>query len=324
MRDDEQLHHTPAEFMSPDLLRRVLRGARAAYGCQQVAFTGGEVTIHPRFREIVEVVREEKLKFSLVTNGWHFDRIYQTILDNRESVCVISFSLDGATREAHDYWRGEGSFDHLMRSVTKCYMQRIPFTFKVCIRRDTIPQLEQITLLAARLGAKGVSFGHLLPTSMEIEQESALTLEERRHVEEEICVLASIFKMPIGITVGYYNTDPAPPCDSLLGLTCNVDYRGRLTLCCNLASYRNADGERDVVADLNHEDFATAYERLTSLAREQVLRRQEALAAFAESGEKVDLYTVSPCLFCLKSFTKVPWHTEANLKSRALPVLNTA
>lgn len=323
-RGEDALYHTPANFMPVELVRRIVKGAREAYGCMHASFTGGEVTIHPHFREIVEAVRGEGLQFGLVTNGWHFDRIYKTMVDNREAVRGVGFSVDGATREAHDYWRGEGSFVRLMRGVTRCFVSRIPFIFKVGIRRDTIPQLEQLVLLAARMGAKGVLFSHLLPTSLEVEDESALTLEERRHVEQEICILASIFKMTVGIAVGYYNLDPAPPCDSLLGLTCNVDYRGRLSLCCNLSGYRNADGETDVVADLNHEDFATAYERLSGLAREQVLRRQEALASYAESGRKVDLYTASPCLFCLKSFTKVPWRADTNVKSRHLPVLNTA
>jgi MoaA/NifB/PqqE/SkfB family radical SAM enzyme len=322
-RDDDALHHAPAQFISVDLVRRIIKGARDTYGCMHASFTGGEVTIHPHFREIVEAVREEGLTFGFVTNGWHFDRVCKAVLDNRDAVHGVGFSVDGATREAHDYWRGEGSFVRLMRGVTKCYMHGIPFTFKVGIRRDTIPQLEQIALLAARMGAKGVLFAHLLPTSMGVENESALNLEERQHVEQEICILASIFKMTVGIAVGYYNTDPASPCDSLSGQSCNIDYRGRLSLCCNLSGFRNSEGETDVVADLNCEDFATAFGRLNSIARKQVLRRQHALALYAESALKVDLYTASPCLFCLKSFSKVPWHPDASPNPRALPVLNT-
>jgi MoaA/NifB/PqqE/SkfB family radical SAM enzyme len=322
-RDDDALHHTPAQFMPVDFVRRIVKGAREAYGCQHASFTGGEVTIHPHFREIVEAVREEGLTFGFVTNGWHFDRVLQAVLDNRDAVHGVGFSVDGATREAHDYWRGEGSFVRLMRGVTKCYIHGIPFTFKVGIRRDTIPQLEQIALLAARMGAKGLLFAHLLPTSMEVENESALNLEERRHVEQEICILASIFKMTVGIAVGYYNTDPASPCDSLSGQSCNVDYRGQLSLCCNLSGFRNGEDETDVVADLTREDFAAAYGRLSRVALEQVARRRDALASYADSGQKIDLYTASPCLFCLKSFSKVPWRPDVNQKSRALPILNT-
>jgi hypothetical protein len=104
-------------------------------------------------------------------------------------------------------------------------------------------------------------------------------------------------------------------------VSCNIDYRGRLSLCCNLSGYRGSGVEPDVVADLNEEPFASAFERLTLLAQEQLERRRAALAEHAERNAKPDLYLDSPCLFCLKSFGKLPWHKEASNVSRALPVV---
>jgi MoaA/NifB/PqqE/SkfB family radical SAM enzyme len=237
----------------------------------------------------------------------------------------VAFSVDGATREAHDYWRGADSFDRVIRAVTRCHVQNIPFVFKVGIRRDTMTELEPIALLAARLGAAALHFSHLLPTSAEAEKESALTLEEQRHAEQEIMGLARILKMQIGIAAGYYDILSDVPCSPLKTTSCNVDWRGRLTLCCNLAGYRNADGEPDVVADLNYESFAVGYERLKALARAQLERRRKVLADFATRGETPDLYTGSPCLFCLQSFGKIPWrHMQFPAQpdnGRSLPVL---
>src|ERR671922_134457 len=95
--------------------------------------------------------------------------------------------------------------------------------------------------------------------------------------------LARVFRMRVTLDVGYYNTDPAAPCSALAGVSCNVDYRGRLSLCCNLSGYRGAEGEPDVVADLNVEPFAEAYARLRGLAARQLARRAEALAGAASS-----------------------------------------
>jgi hypothetical protein len=53
-----------------------------------------------------------------------------------------------------------------------------------------------------------------------------------RRPDQEIANLSRIFKMNIGIDVGYHNLDPAPPCAALAGVNCNVDYKGRLSLCC--------------------------------------------------------------------------------------------
>ena len=328
MRDEDALYHTKANYFPADLLGRILRGARATYGIDYISFTGGEVTLHPRFAEIVAAVAVEGIQFSFVTNGWHFERVLPALIAHRQAVRVVAFSVDGATREAHDYWRGAGSFARVIRAITRCHVLGIPFVFKVGIRRDTLPHLEQIALLAARLGAAALHFAHLLPTSAELEAASALTLEEQRHAEQEVGVLARILKMPIGMAVGYYDLDANAPCSPLKGTSCNIDWRGRLTLCCNMAGYRNADGEPDVVADLTREEFGPAYARLQAVARAQVERRAQALAAYAARGLEPDLYTGSPCLFCLQSFGKIPWRsaqvnsTTASAQ-RALPVLST-
>src|SRR6185369_1151653 len=144
-----------------------------------------------------------------------------------------------------------------------------------------------------------------MPTSNAVADDSALSLDEQRAAEQEIAILARIFKMSIGIDVGYYNTDETrPPCAPLAGVSMNIDYRGRLSLCCNLSGYRGATEEQDVVADLNVESFASAYEKFKTLAATQLQKRKDALATLSTP----DIYTGSPCMFCLQSFGKIPWH----------------
>jgi MoaA/NifB/PqqE/SkfB family radical SAM enzyme len=322
LRDEDALYHTPANFFSVELLRRVVREARESIGARAVMFTGGETTLHPRFREVIEAVGAEGLTCSFVTNGWHFERVWPAIAANRAAVTHVSFSLDGPTRETHDRWRGEGSFVRLVRAVARCKAAGLPFILKLSLRRDTLPLLEQTALFAARMGAASLSFGHNLPTSGAAEDELALGPEDRTAAEQEIAVLASILKMRVTLEVGYSNLDPEPPCSALAGVSCNVDYRGRLSLCCNLSGYRGAKGEPDVVADLNEEGFAGAFARLQGVASAQLGRRRAALADASGAGVEPDIYLGSPCLFCLRSFGKIPWHARgAAAPARSLPVL---
>jgi MoaA/NifB/PqqE/SkfB family radical SAM enzyme len=321
LRDEDALYHTPANFIPVELLRRVMREAREAISASQVMFTGGETTLHPRFGEILGAVGDEGMKCSFVTNGWHFERVWPSISANREAVSHVAFSLDGATRESHDRWRGSGSFVRLVRAFARCQAGAMPFVVKVGIRKDTLPQLEQIALFAARMGATALNFGHILPTSGAFDEELALNGEERELAEQEIAVLSRVFKMRISIEVGYYNIDPAPPCSALAGTSCNIDYRGRLSLCCNLSGFRGATGEADVVADLSTEGFAFAFERLRRVAEEQMQRRREALEKQSAMSAKADLALGSPCLFCLHSFAKVPWQDGRANIARALPVM---
>ena len=308
-RADENLYSTHAEFFSIELLRRVIAEARIAVNITRVSFTGGEPTLHPSFAEILQTIGEAGLTCSFVTNGWHFDRVWPAIQQNRAAVSHVAFSLDGVTRDDHDRWRGKGSFDRLVRAFSRCYMSKMPFAMKIVIRRDLVDQLEQIALFAARMGASSLHFVHVMPTSNALADDSALSLEEQRIAEQEIAILARIFKMDIGIDVGYYNIDETrPPCAPLAGLSMNVDYRGRLSLCCNLSGFRGAAEEQDVVADLNVESFASAYEKFMALAAVQLQRRKDALAALRAQAVTPDVYTGSPCMYCLQSFNKIPWH----------------
>jgi MoaA/NifB/PqqE/SkfB family radical SAM enzyme len=309
LRDDEALYQTRAHFFPIDLLRRILREAREAAGVSHVSFTGGEPTLHPQFGEILAAVGAEGMRAGFVTNGWHFDRVWPAIDAHRAAVSVVAFSIDGATRDTHDHWRGKGSFDRLIRAFTRCRMGRVPFAVKTVIRRDIVPQLQDIALLAARMGAETLRFSHVLPTSGEVESESAMSVEERRHAEQEIALLRQILKMPVALDVGYINTDPAPPCAPLQGASFSVDYLGRLSLCCNMSGFRGAAEESDVVGNLHEESFATAWTRVVQLASDQVARRAAALAAMSARGSDLDLRTASPCLFCLQTFGKTPWQT---------------
>jgi MoaA/NifB/PqqE/SkfB family radical SAM enzyme len=326
LRDEDALYHTPANFFSLDLLRRVIREARDAIGASHVMFTGGETTLHPNFKEVIETVGAEGLKCSFVTNGWHFERIWPVISANRNVVTHVAFSLDGPTRESHDRWRGEGSFVRLVRAFSRCRRAELPFVIKCVMRKDTLPHFEQIALFAARMGAAALNFGHLLPTSNAFADESGLTPDERTQAEQEVALLARVFKMRISLEVGYYNIDPAPPCSALASRSCNIDYRGHMSLCCNLSGFRGAVGEAEVVADLNNEGFASAFTRLRAIAEAQLKSRKELLADYASRGEQPELYLGSPCLLCLRSFGKIPWHNAQAIASskHALPILNVS
>lgn len=312
-RSADNLYSQHAEFFPLPLLRRVIAEARTAAQITRVNFTGGEPALHPQFAQVLETVAAADLQASFVTNGWHFERIWPALVANRAAISHVAFSLDGIDRETHDHWRGAGSFERLVRAFSRCYIARLPFAIKIVVRRDLVDQLEQIAIFAARMGAAALNFVHVMPTSSNAENDLSLNRDEQRAVEEEIAILARIFKMKIGIDVGYYNVDvQRAPCAPLAGTSMNVDYRGRLSLCCNLSGFRGAAEEADVVADLNVESFAAALAKLRALAATQLQKRREALVTLYSKGVTPDLYTGSPCLFCLQSYGKIPWHNGAH------------
>jgi sulfatase maturation enzyme AslB (radical SAM superfamily) len=326
LRDEDALYHTPARYFPIPLLKEIARQGREAAGLSHISFTGGEPALHPQFAEAIATVESEGLTTSFVTNGWHFERVWPVIAAHRDTVTLVAFSLDGTTLEAHDKWRGQGSFVRLIQAFSRCRHYDFPFEIKVVVRKDTSPHLEEIAIFAARMGAAALNFGHLLPTSDDFDHELSLTEHERTMAEQEIAVLARMFKMPIRLDVGYFNIDASrPPCSPLAGVSCHIDYRGYLTLCCNLSGFRGAVGQADVVADLNTEDFTLAYPRLRSVADQQMERWRATLAEYEARDERPDLTVGSPCLFCLHTLGKTPWRDvdTSTLERRALPVIKS-
>lgn len=322
LRDEDALHHRPASFLPLEVFTRVASDAREWLGIEQVSLTGGEPTLHPAFADVLASVERLGLTCSFVTNGWHFDRVWPHVMAHRGVVTHVAFSLDGTTRDAHDRWRGAGSFDRLVRAISRCWAHGLAFTLKVVLRRDTVDDLERFAIFAARLGADRLSFAHVMPTSGNLAEAASLTIDERELAEREVAVLARMFRMPVRLDVGYVNADPAPPCSPLAGASANVDYRGRLTLCCNLSGFRGAQGESDVVGDLTTEPLAAAAARLRDLARAQLAARAQALAALGAGGASADLSVGSPCLFCLKRLTKAPWlEAPQTPPGRVLPLV---
>ncbi|MEO5820019.1 MAG: radical SAM protein [Vicinamibacteraceae bacterium] len=315
LRDDDALHHQPAHYLPVELFARIARDARQAMGIEQVTFTGGEPTLHRDFGAILATVGDLSLSCSFVTNGWHFERVWPLLVQHRRAVTHVSFSLDGSTRAAHDGWRGRGSFDRVVQAFTRCRAGGLPFKVKVTLRRDTAAELERLAMFVARMGAAGLSFAHVMPTSAAVGEATALTVDERATAEREIALLARVFKMPITIDVGYYNTAPVAPCSPLAGSSANVDYRGQLTLCCNLSGFRGGTGESDVVGDLASEAFAAAYPRLQRLAHAHAGQRLAVLASLEQAGETADLATGSPCLLCLHTLGKTPWTASTRKES---------
>ena len=326
LRDEDALYHTRAQFLPLEFLRRVIRESRDAAGVAEINFTGGEPSLHPQFAELIHVCGEEGVKASFVTNGWNFEKILPALLAHRKGLNHVAFSLDGPTAKSHDGWRGQGSFVRLIRAFTRCHHHGLPFIIKTSLRRDTFAHLEEIAMFAARMGAAALAFAHVMPTSAAYLSDVALSVEERRQAEEEIGLLAKIFRMKVSLDVGYYNVDPAPPCSPLAGTSYNIDYRGRLTLCCNLSGFRGGDDEQDIVVDLNSVSFGAALGRFNQLRDLQLERRNAALSDSLAKGATADLYLGSPCLFCLGSFGKLPWHSRVTAGGNgktALPVLNT-
>ena len=115
--------------------------------------TGGEPMLREDLYEVIGAARERGFTTAVAPNG--------TLLDERAArrmvelgVHRVSISVDGATAEVHDKFRGvAGAFEGAMRGCAACREAGLPFQINTTLTVDNIEQLEGMVELAAGLGA---------------------------------------------------------------------------------------------------------------------------------------------------------------------------
>jgi MoaA/NifB/PqqE/SkfB family radical SAM enzyme len=302
-------------FLSLELLEKILSQARPL-GYHHVAITGGEPPMHPQFGEALELIARHGYTYHFLTNARNFSKTLGALNTplRRSKLSGISFSLDGATEATHDRVRGKGSYREVVTAVATCQALGIEAALVTTINRLNRHEIDQFALLGAHLKVKRHVFSHQMPTEHNMDGDLILPLSEWRAVERDVARLMNEFRHEISMAVGFYTEYYLPRCAPLALDDLNVDYRGRLTLCCQLSNFRDAkEGEgEDVVGDLRRESLQEAMARLMNLVN-RVHRERLEMATDPEQAAKLHY----PCLVCLDRFKKTSHQPMVQLTGRA-------
>src|SRR5512136_2136597 len=157
-----------------DLFRSIISQAKAL-GLGGVKLTGGEPLLHPRIREIIEIVKAEDLRLTMETNGvLCTPELARLIASCRNP--FVSVSLDGADSETHEWMRGvEGCYSKAVRGIKNLVDVGIHPQVIMSIVRRNHEQMEHMVRLAELAGANSVKFNLVQPTAR----------GERMHEEHE-------------------------------------------------------------------------------------------------------------------------------------------
>jgi hypothetical protein len=153
--------------------------------------------------------------------------------------------------------------------------------------------------LAAALGSRGLRFGSLMPTAETAMRGLDLSPQERREVEAEIRRLQRSAPIPTGMAPGYYHESPFFPCGPLELEEFNVDYRGNVTLCCQLSGYSNETSRADVIGNLREISLTEACARFRE--RVGIYLEEKRLRVSQERFEELDHF---PCWYCVRYLKK--------------------
>ena len=136
----------------------------AEVGRPIVILTGGEPLLRPDIFDIARYGTDKGLRMVMAPNGTLITAENARQMST-SGIQRISISLDGATRERHDSFRGvEGAFDGALRGIEFAKKAGIEFQVNTTISKLNYDQIPQILKLAEDLGAVALHIFLLVPT----------------------------------------------------------------------------------------------------------------------------------------------------------------
>jgi heme b synthase len=136
----------------------------AEVGQPIIILTGGEPLLKPDIFEIARYGTDKGLRMVMAPNGTLItEQSAQKMAD--AGIKRISISLDGATKESHDSFRGvDGAFEGALRGINLAKDAGIEFQINTTITKANLNQIPKIQELAVNLGAVAHHIFLLVPT----------------------------------------------------------------------------------------------------------------------------------------------------------------
>ena len=171
-----------------DIFQKVIDEAMPL-GLTEVKLTGGEPLMHPRFGELLEIVKRKNLGVTIETNGLLCTPEVAADIA-RLSRRFVSVSIDGSDMATHEWLRGvPGCFEKAKDAINNLVKAGVqPQIITTLVRRNA-GQIDEIVRMAEHLGASSVKFNIVMPTGRgEKLNETAetLSIEELIHIGEYV------------------------------------------------------------------------------------------------------------------------------------------
>ena len=129
-----------------------------------IILTGGEPMMRDDIYELAAHATAAGIRVVMAPCG-HLITPETAVRLSDAGVQAISISIDGATPEAHDAFRGvEGAYQRTMEGLGFARDVGIPFQINTTVTRENVDDLPQIHDLAVALGASKLDLFFLVPT----------------------------------------------------------------------------------------------------------------------------------------------------------------
>lgn len=110
----------------------------------------GESLLHPHFAQIVEYLAGRGIKLSMASNGYSLGQMPASLLQRFHDV---ELSLDFATVEQQDAFRGAGNWECVMQALERCHAHGVEVTLLATAMNTNYDQMDRLVGVAREVGA---------------------------------------------------------------------------------------------------------------------------------------------------------------------------
>lgn len=122
---------------------------------KRVILSGGEPLLREDIDALLKALIERHMAFSVETNGLLLtDRVISLFADALGAglSCEITVSLDGGDARSHEWVRGDGTFEIVLRSIRRLGNAGIPFGINCVVSRNSLHSLPRVFEIACGRG----------------------------------------------------------------------------------------------------------------------------------------------------------------------------
>lgn len=174
----------------------------------KIGITGGEPTLHPCFKEIVNMISEKtSAVLTMNTNGITLEKIPTSTLLKFKHISISMYGLSNEEYMKNTQTICPDSFDRLQRSCLRLEKLGVEYTMSLIVTQEKIKNIEDYVKLAIACGAKSMMIGYTLKfgRAKYIEDEWMLSSSEYKNLINLIAELNNKYSNNISIKLASHS-----------------------------------------------------------------------------------------------------------------------
>ncbi len=283
-----------------EIAEKALKGIKK-YNGKIVTLTGGEPFAYPKIKELIKMIVDNKLSFSIVTNGWLFKEYIDFLKQYKRNIAFIAFSLESTEKNFHDSLRKPGSFDRLMEDFQLCRQYKIPFRTITALTTANYDKILELGIFLKRQKPSHVVFTTMIPCPRTEQNKLVLDAEKRQEIFLTLQGLANVLKLPVVIAADIRAESNLHLCRFMKLMDISIDAESNIVHCCELAGYDfDSVAAKSKVTSLKDKSFEQGLATLSEHIHKSICARIKDY----ENCSDTDHIDFNSCFYCVNKFLK--------------------